>query len=321
MLLKKGTLAMALAIATATPVQAETAQAELSDVAAIETIVESVGNLADRSEFEALEKLFDDEVLIDYSSLNGTPAEVKSPQALMTEWASALPGFDRTRHDLSDIDVDVNGRLATATANVVADHWVDGQHWQVSGRYNYTFERHGSAEESVWKVTAMTLTVTGEEGSRDVFGPVLQAAEADPAPYIQRQRTRQAVVDFLTGLEDKDMDKVNGVWAEDAVQDMPFATEGTPSRVVGRKALIELYSGWPANASNPNFTDHLVIHPMKDPQMVFAEYRGRVDIIPTGREYRQTYGGLFHVDPEGKITLFREYYDPRAFRYAFAIGE
>ncbi|MBD2842144.1 nuclear transport factor 2 family protein [Erythrobacter rubeus] len=312
---------MALAIATATPALAEPIQTESSDVAAVETVIESIANLADQSEFETLEKLFDDEVLVDYSSLNGAPAEIKSPQALMTEWASALPGFDRTRHDVSGIDVDVNGRLATATANVVADHWIDGQHWQVSGRYNYAFELDGAEEEGVWQVTSMTLTVTGEEGSRDVFDPAVEAANTDPAPYIQRQRTRQAVVDFLTGLEQNDMAKVNRVWAEDAVQDMPFATEGTPSRVVGREALIELYSGWPANAANPNFTDHLVIHPLKDPQMVFAEYRGRVDIIPTGREYKQTYGGLFHVNADGKITLFREYYDPRPFGYAFAIGE
>ena len=34
---------------------------------------------------------------------------------------------------------------------------------------------------------------------------------------------------------------------------------------------------------------------MQDPEWVFATFLGRVDIIPTGRAYRQTYGGLFHV--------------------------
>ncbi|AWW73755.1 hypothetical protein CD351_04875 [Erythrobacter sp. KY5] len=312
MFLKKGTFAMTLALAATTP-----AHANPSDIAAIETAIESIGTLADRSEFEALETLFDDEIRIDCSSLTGEPGEITSPHALMTQWASTLSGFDRTRHDLSGIVVELNGSIASATANVVADHWVDSQHWQVSGRYDYAFEREGDA----WKVTAMTFTVIDEAGSRAVFGLAMEAAASNPAPYVQRQRTRQAVIEFLTGLEEKDMGMVNGVWAADDVQDMPFATEGKPSRVVGRDALIAHYSGWPANAENPSFTDYLVIHQLRDPQMVFAEYRGRVDIVPTGREYRQTYGGLFHVNCEGKITLFREYYDPRQFGYAFAIGE
>jgi ketosteroid isomerase-like protein len=312
MLFSKGTIAMALALAISAP-----ANANPSDIAAVETAIESVGNLADRGEFELLEKFFDDEVRIDYSSLNGTPAEIKSPQALMTEWATALPGFDRTRHKISDIEVEVNGIAASATANVVANHWIDGQHWQVSGRYDYVFEREGDS----WVIIALTFTVTDESGSRDVFGPAVQAAARNPASYIQRQRTREAVIEFLSGLEERDMGKVNGVWAEDAVQEMPFATEGTPRRVAGREALIDLYSSWPAVAEDPNFTDHLVIRPLRDPQMVFAEYRGRVDVVSTGREYRQSYGGLFHVNADGKITLFREYYDPRAFQYAFAIGE
>ena len=54
--------------------------------------------------------------------------------------------------------------------------------------------------------------------------------------------------------------------------------------------------------------------------MVFAEFRGTVEIIPTGRTYEQTYGGLFHVE-NGKIRLFREYYDPAAFKYAFGLDE
>ena len=53
--------------------------------------------------------------------------------------------------------------------------------------------------------------------------------------------------------------------------------------------------------------------------MVFAEWRGDVEIIPR-RNYRQQYGGLFHV-VDGKIELFREYYDPIVFQYAFGLNE
>lgn len=52
--------------------------------------------------------------------------------------------------------------------------------------------------------------------------------------------------------------------------------------------------------------------------MVYAEWHGDVEIIPTGRQYKQRYSGLFHV-VDDKIELFREYYDPIVFKYAFGL--
>jgi ketosteroid isomerase-like protein len=306
-----GALAM-----TATFALSPAAHALPDDEAAITTIVESVGTLADLGEFTALERLFAPEVRVDHSSLSGQPADIESPQGLMTEWSRILPGFDRTRHAVSDIETRIDGETATATADVSAGHWIDGAYWQVDGRYDFELAHDGEA----WKITSMTLTVINETGSRDVFGPAIEAADEDPSDYILRQQTRAAVMIFLTGLEEKDMDKVNSVWADDAVQDMPYVPAGFPSRVVGKDALIAQYAAWPEVSGAANFTDHLIFYPMQDPRAVFVEYRGEVDIIPTGETYRQTYGGLFHVDG-GKITLFREYFDPREFARAFGMEE
>ena len=301
---------------TATLSAAPLAHATPEDEATIKTIVESVGLLADRHEFDALEKLYADEFLLDYSSLSGVPAEIKSPQALMTEWAGVLPGFDRTRHALSDVSASVEGDQAAATASVTAGHWIDGAYWQVDGHYNYQLERQSSG----WKITSMTFSLEDETGSRDVFGPAIEAATADPVPYIQRQQTRQAVLDFLNGLETKDMDKVNSVWADDAVQDMPYVPKGWDHQVIGKEALIAQYAGWPEVSGDADFTDNLIFYPMQDPQTVYVEFKGEVEVVPTGRVYRQTYGSLFHVE-NGKITLYREYFDPRAFEHAFGLSD
>lgn len=302
--------AAAMTVLTATAA----AHAQTPDEAAVMTIVESVGTLADTRNFEDLAELYDAEVMVDYSSLSGEPAELKSPIGLMTQWAATLPGFDRTRHDLSNVRAEVDGPEATATADVTADHWIGGDHWQVSGRYDYRLAR----EDGAWAITAMTFTVEDEEGSRDVFGPAMEAAKANPPDMIVRQRTRDAVLAFLEGLEKKDMDQVNGLWAEDAVQEMPYSPEGFPKRVAGRDALIAHYASWPENSGDADFTSRLVFHDTTDPEIVIAEYRGRAEIVPTGRTYEQTYGGLFHVE-DGKIRLFREYYDPAAFAYAFGM--
>ncbi|MCG8440210.1 MAG: nuclear transport factor 2 family protein [Caulobacterales bacterium] len=293
------------------------ALAQETDEAAVKTVVESVATLADRGEFDALAALYADEFMLDYSSLTGQPAELMSPRGLMLEWAGVLPGFDRTRHDLSAVTAEIDGARAIAGADVIAGHWIDGAYWEVSGSYDYALEK---SAEGDWRITSMTFNLENETGSRDVFGPAMERAAADPPAIVIRVRAEQVVRDFLEGLERFDMDRVNAVWAEDAVQDMPYAPDGFPSRVVGRDDVIALYAGWPESVRDPRFTDNLVFYPMRDPEVVFAEWTGRADVVATGRRYEQRYGGLFHVE-DGQIALYREYFDPRPFAWAFAIGE
>lgn len=305
-----GALAMTLA---ATP--SNSFDVPTPDEAAINTIVESVANLADKGNFESLEKLYADEVQVDYTSAFGGEVELKSPQGLMTQWASSLPGFDRTRHEISNIETEVKGNTATATADVVANHYLNEMFWQIEGSYEYGLVK----EDGQWAIAKMTFLAESEKGSRDIINKAVQQASINPSPYIQRQQTKQTVIDFLTALETKDMEKFASVWAEDAVQDMPFSPDGFPKRVEGKPNLIKHYAAWPETSGKANFTDELVFYPMQDSTMVFAEWRGDVDIIPTGRKYNQRYGGLFHV-VDGKIELFREYYDPIVFKNAFGLN-
>lgn len=287
-----------------------------ADRSAIATMIESVATFADRGEFDALERLYAPEVKVDYTSLNGGEPQVKSAQALMTEWASVLPGFDRTRHSISEIVVQLQGSTANATAKVVADHWVGSLHWQVTGSYDYAFVRDGRD----WRISSHRFNLHGESGTRDVFGPAQKAAQERPTAYLTRRKSRDVVLAFLTGLEDKDMERVNGVWAEDAVQEMPYVPNGFPSRVAGKEALIRQYAAWPQNAGKANFTNGIRFYPTLDPEIVAVEYRGVSEILTTRRTYDQRYFGVFHVE-NGKIQLFREYFDPNVFARAFGLGE
>lgn len=127
---------------------------------------------------------------------------------------------------------------------------------------------------------------------------------------------QDAVRAFLVSLERKDMEMFANAWANEAVQDMPFSPEGFPKRVEGKQAILKHYAAWPEISGLASFTDELVFYPMADPDWVFAEYHGRVEIKTTGRLYDQRYGGLFRVH-DGKIVFFREYYDPTVFAWAF----
>ncbi len=305
-----------LMIMTLLSIDPAAADTEALDVAAIKTVVESVAVLADSGNFEALEKLYAEEMHVDYTSLSGGEPELKSPQALMTEWAGVLPGFERTRHEISNIEVNVTGLHAIATADVVADHYVAGLFWQVAGDYRYELLN----SDDGWRIVSARFNLQDEQGTRNVFGPATENAAAHPPSYVTRQQTKEAVLAFLTALEEKDMKKLASVWADDAVQDMSYSPDGHPKRVAGKENVVSLYAGWPENSGQADFTSELVFYPMQDPETIFAEFRGDVEIIPTGRQYKQTYGGLFHV-VDGKIKLFREYYDPAPFTWAFGLND
>ncbi|MGD1932444.1 MAG: nuclear transport factor 2 family protein [Leptolyngbyaceae cyanobacterium] len=295
---------------------ASTSSSEAVDEAAIAVMINSVATFADQGDFASIEAVFADEIQVDYTSLWGGDGQTHTPDSLMTAWASVLPGFDQTYHDIANVQVELAGNLATATADVIADHHLGADFWQVTGQYEYRFVK--SADR--WQITHMTFNLRDEVGDRTLVTLASERAATEPVGYRQQQQTEQAVRDLLTSLETKDMEALAAVWAADAVQDMPFSPAGFPKRVEGRENLIQHYAAWPEISGNANFTDELVFYPMADPTMVFAEWRGVVDIRTTGRLYEQQYGGLFHV-VDGQIQLFREYYDPIVFSVAFGLDE
>lgn len=146
---------------------AATTPAEEAKVAAV---ISAVAIYADNRDFAALEDFFAPETLIDYTSLWGGEAQRFTPPALMAAWSGLLPGFDATRHQLSDIEVKIGGDHANATAKVTASHWLDDATWTVSGAYGYVLVRSGSQ----WRVSAMTFHLAHESGDRSL---VRKAAE------------------------------------------------------------------------------------------------------------------------------------------------
>jgi hypothetical protein len=146
--------------------------ASAADRAAIETRVEAVALLVDLQAFEPLEALFAKEVVLDYTSLFGGEVETLAATELMARWAGLLPGFDRTRHAIGEVTVEIDGDQAKAGADVIGTHWLDGEIWGVSGRYAYRFSRI----EGEWRITAMTLIATGEAGDRGLIDKAMARA-------------------------------------------------------------------------------------------------------------------------------------------------
>lgn len=278
------------------------------DEAAITGIVESVGVLADRGEFDALARLYADEFMLDYSALNGEAGAQKTPLDLMAEWAGVLPGFDRTRHALSGIQVGISGEQATAKANVIASHWVDDLFWQVTGHYDYSLARFGDA----WKITSMTFTPDGETGTRDVFGPAMAAAAEKSLPganTLIATRNKAAVRRFFRLLEQEDIPALVDLFTEDGEQVNPYNGGVFPEGAKGKAALLEYWTRAPGNFSGMRFPiDELLA--TEDPNIVFVRYRGEIDLKDNAGTYRNNYYSTFRFDRDGKITEYVEVFDP-----------
>ena len=175
---------------------------QASDEAAIKVIINSVATFADQGDFVSIEALYADDIQVDYTSLWGGDVQTHTPESLMTAWASVLPGFDQTYHDISNIQATVTGARAMATADVIADHYLGADFWQVSGQYEYRLVK----QTDRWKITHMTFSLIDEVGDRTLVSRASERTATLPVDYLQQQQTEQAVRDFLTSLETKDMD-------------------------------------------------------------------------------------------------------------------
>ncbi len=166
-------LAAALTMSAAMP-----AAADPREDARVRQTVLSIPTNIDLRNFEAVEPLFADPVVIDYTSLWGGEPARQSPRELMTAWRGIVPGFDATWHEITDLKVQVNGDTATASSKVDGRHWLGDKVWRPIGRYDFKLAK----QQGRWKVTHMTLTVTREEGDRALVQQAqARAAAASPA--------------------------------------------------------------------------------------------------------------------------------------------
>ncbi|MHA2714873.1 nuclear transport factor 2 family protein [Vibrio owensii] len=159
------------------------AQTMSLDEAKIRSNINSFSALADQGAFEYLGRLFAPELMVDYTSLFGGEAQQAKRQDLMQQWAGFLPGFDATFHDLSNLNVSIDGDKASATVDFTASHWFGEEgFWAVSGEYEFGLQRAGDN----WQIISVTLNRKAEQGSRDVL------AEA-PKHAAQNLKAREAL--------------------------------------------------------------------------------------------------------------------------------
>lgn len=167
------------------------------DIAMIKTTLESMAVLADQNRYAALEQVFADQVTVDYTSLFGGAAEQIEVKKLMTQWASFLPGFEVTRHNLANIRVNAGNSFAKATADIRAEHFVEGLFWEITGKYEYELIK----DNGTWKIAGLTLHFKEEKGTRDVLELAGSRAGQHPDSYIlNMSKTKNAAAFNMPSL-------------------------------------------------------------------------------------------------------------------------
>lgn len=275
-----------------------------TDIHDITETVHRMGWLADMRRWDDLLDVFTDQVRVDYTALaGGDPADV-DPSDLVAGWADSLGALDATQHLLGSVivDIDDDGSSATATAQFQATHLatIDGQtdRWTLGG--NYAFELQQAT--SGWRIAAVTMTPTWSTGDDQLLARV-QARLQSPEALVRR---------FLDGLEALDVDKALSVFADDAVQEMPYAPEGFPDQLDGIDALRRQYGGLPDAYRSMRFPiSRLVV----DGNTVIVEYRGEIELVDGGH-YDNDYVGIFET-VDGHIVRFVERFNPNLLSAAF----
>ena len=126
--------------------------------------------------------------------------------------------------------------------------------------------------------------------------------------YTDEQKSIETrVFDALEALTRGDTSLWPNLFADDGVQEFPYAAEGSPQRIEGKQGIAEYLKGYPEKLDL-----HRIGRPVwhHDGNTAFAEFAVEGTAVPTGKPYNQRYISVIeHRD--GMITRYVDYWNPQ----------
>lgn len=134
-------------------------------------IIETVNRLfieVDNKNWEKVEGIFSDKVLLDYTSMAGGEAAEIKPKQITESWKGMLPGFDKTHHQLGNYLVTQKGETAEVFCYGTATHYLANESgknvWTVVGSY----ELEVVSQEKAWRVHKMKFNLKYIDGNNEL---------------------------------------------------------------------------------------------------------------------------------------------------------
>ena len=93
------------------------------DTERVTKVITNIFEGADERDWNRVKASFANDVLLDYSSMNGNPAAVLSSDNIIKAWKGFLPGFDITHHHITNFQIKESDGVAKAHFSGKADHF------------------------------------------------------------------------------------------------------------------------------------------------------------------------------------------------------
>jgi ketosteroid isomerase-like protein len=123
-----------------------------------------------------------------------------------------------------------------------------------------------------------------------------------------REKNIKLIRTFLDLLEEKDLSAWIDLWDEDGRQLNPYAPKGFPRILSGKNAIFHHWSRVPNAYGKISFTER-EIYPTLDPDVIYAEFRGKIEVLENNKNYENSYCCRFTFS-KGKLLNYVEYFDP-----------
>lgn len=136
---------------------------------------------------------------------------------------------------------------------------------------------------------------------------------------MSSEATRATVLEAIRRLGAADFDGCRELLAADFVQEYPYPPmAGVPERIDGREAFLAFASAG-MSAFAPYSFRIVHVHELQDPACLIVEYTSHTWLLADDTPYSNRYIGVFHVDADGRIDLWREYLNPDVVRRALRL--
>ena len=274
-----------------------------ADEAAISNLITTMFSATDARQWDQVENVFADEVIVDYSDL-GSERATKSPDDIVDGWQAVLPGFERTIHQPHNYAIWIAGDRATATYDALALHYLEGQEWTVFAGYDSEFIK----QNGEWKINKVVLSLYDQKGNKQLAQQAMKKAKdgATPRPSAGNANTRR-VDEWFAALDRGDVDGYLSYIDQNGVQRMPLAPENFPKAVSGTAELRKQYA--PVHDFASQNYDR-TIYPTSNPNIVLVKFTGNINVDGTN-EYNNSYISKVDFNDAGKILEYTEFFNPQ----------
>lgn len=271
---------------------------------------------SDQGDWETVQQCFAEQVILDYASMTGQAASTVTAQQITESWQSVLPGFEYTHHQLGNFIIQkATDSQASVFCYGTATHYIENEQenlWTVVGSYNFDLEKYGSD----WKITQMKFNFKYQLGNTNLPQLAISRLNKQTLPPSTAEQHKATVRQFLKTLEEKQLDNLVELFAQDAEHINPYHSNLFPK---GAKGQEEIRAYWQPVFLNFGKMEFPIqeIYAMENPNIIYVKFGGKIQYKDQDAYYENDYYATFKFDDNGKIVEYVEIFNPITAAKAF----